>query len=137
MSNVGGRRGRNIRDNIYVVNAIMNSIVSGKEEACDITVHDIEKCFDSLWAQECVNTLYEYGLDNDQLVLIFEETQNAKIAMKTSMGLTDRIDIEDLIMQGTVFGSIICTSVMDKLAKIFYQDKKLLYNTKMKYLYPF
>ena len=33
-------------------------------------------------------------------------------------------------MQETVFGSIICTSVMDKLAKIFYQDKKLLYKYK-------
>ena len=75
-SNVGGRRGRNIRDHIYVINAIMNSITSGSEEACDITVHDIEKCFDSLWAQECVNTLYEYGLDNDKLVLIYEETKN-------------------------------------------------------------
>ena len=33
-------------------------------------------------------------------------------------------------MQGTVFGSLICTSVMDKLAKIFYKDEKLLYTYK-------
>ena len=33
-------------------------------------------------------------------------------------------------MQGRVFGSLICTSVMDKLAKIFYKDKKLLYTYK-------
>ena len=32
-SNVGGRKGRNIRDNIYVLNAIMNSIKKGSEEA--------------------------------------------------------------------------------------------------------
>ena len=30
-------------------------------------------------------------------------------------------------MQGTVFGSIICTSVMDNLAKRFYQNTSLLY----------
>ena len=30
-------------------------------------------------------------------------------------------------MQGTVFGSIICTSVMDKLAKVFYANENLLY----------
>ena len=135
-SNIGGRRGRNIRDHIYVINAIMNSITSGNEEACDITVHDIEKCFDSLWAQECVNTLYEYGLDNDKLVLIHEETKNAKIAMKTSMGLTERIDIEDLIMQGNIFGSIICTSVMDKLAKMFYQNEDLIYKYKKEVSIP-
>ena len=33
-------------------------------------------------------------------------------------------------MQGTVFGSLICTSVMDKLAKTFYQEPDLLYKYK-------
>ena len=58
-SNIGGRKERNIRYNIFVINAVINSIKSGKEEACDITVYDVEKCFDALWAQECTNTLYE------------------------------------------------------------------------------
>jgi hypothetical protein len=80
-SNVGGRRGRNIRDNIFVLNAVINSVKSGREEACDITVYDIEKCFDALWAQECINTLYEYGLNNDKLVLLYEETKHANIAI--------------------------------------------------------
>ena len=33
-------------------------------------------------------------------------------------------------MQGSVFGSIICTTVMDKLAKLFYTEKNLLYQYK-------
>ena len=33
-------------------------------------------------------------------------------------------------MQGTVFGSLISTSVIDKLAKIFDPDEKLLYKYK-------
>ena len=126
-SNVGGRKRRNIRDNIFVINAIMNSITKGNRKACDITIYDIEKCFDSLWVQECMNTLYENGLKNDKLVLLYEATKLAKIAIKTSLGTTKRIDIENIIMQGTVFGSIICTSVMDKLAKIFYKNSDLLY----------
>ena len=40
----------------------MNSIRKGNEQACDITIDDIEKCFDVLWVQECMNTLYENGL---------------------------------------------------------------------------
>ena len=39
-------------------------------------------------------------------------------------------------MQGTVFGSLICNSVMDKIAKIFYGDKKLLYKYKNKVNIP-
>ena len=100
------------------------------DEACDIIVTDVEKCFDALWAQECINTLYEYGLKNDKLVLLYEETKNANIAIKTATGLTDREIITNLIMQGTVFGCLICTTVMDKLAKIFYNNKALLYKYK-------
>ena len=44
--------------------------------------------------------------------------------------MTERENIENLIMQGTVFGSLICTAVMDKLGKIFYNDEALLYKYK-------
>ena len=45
---VGGRKGRNIHDHIFVVNAVIISIKKGQEEPCDITVNDVEKCFDAL-----------------------------------------------------------------------------------------
>ena len=87
-SNVGGRKGRGIRDNLFVINAITNSVKNGSDEPCDVQVFDVEKCFDSLWVQECVNTLYENGFNNDKLVLLYEETKNAKIAIKTPNGTT-------------------------------------------------
>ena len=49
------------------------------------------------------------------------------IAIKTANGLTKRENIKNIIMQGSVFGSLICTTVMDKLAQIFYNDKQLVY----------
>ena len=69
-SNVGARKDRNIRDNIFVLNAISNSIINGKEEEVDIQIYDIEKCFDALWAQECINDIYEAGVQNDKLPLL-------------------------------------------------------------------
>ena len=77
-----------------------------------------------------VDLLYEKGLTNDKLVLLYEETKNAKIAIKTPNGTTERRDIKNIIMQGTVFGSLICTSVMDKLAQIFYKDEDLVFKYK-------
>ena len=109
---------------------------SRSDEACDVQVFDVEKCFDSLWVQECINTLYENGFKNDKLVLLYEETKNAKIAIKTPNGTTTRKDIKNIIMQGTVFGSLICTSVMDKLAKIFYKNPELVYKYKNKVEVP-
>ena len=91
-SNVGARKGRNIRDNIFVLNAVMNSIKKGKEDPVDIQVFDIEKCFDALWLQECINDIYEAGLQNDKLPLLFIENANAKVAIKTSLGVSKRFD---------------------------------------------
>ena len=56
-SNVGARKGRNIRDNIFVLNAITNSVTNGDEDAIDVQVFDVEKCFDALWLHECINDL--------------------------------------------------------------------------------
>ena len=47
-SNVGARRGRNIRDNIFVICGIQNEIVKRKFKGIDITIYDAEKCFDKL-----------------------------------------------------------------------------------------
>ena len=44
-SNVGARKGRNVRDNIFVVNAVLNSASKKKEEAVDVQLYDVEKCF--------------------------------------------------------------------------------------------
>ena len=57
--NVGARKKRNIRDNIYVPNAIMNDAINGTKEPVDIAMYDIEKCFDSLWLDECINDIFK------------------------------------------------------------------------------
>ena len=57
--NVGSRRNRNIRDNLFVMNAVMNASRGGSDSPCDINVYDVKKCFDSLWLSECINDLYE------------------------------------------------------------------------------
>ena len=126
-SNVGARRSRNVRDNIFVLNAIFNSQRNNTEEALDIQVYDVDKCFDSLWLKEVITALYEAGLQNDKLPLLFLENRNAQVAIKTFGGITDRISIKDIIMQGSVWGSLCCVALLDKLSKHVYANKELLY----------
>ena len=78
-SNVGARKGRNIRDNFFVLNAILNSVKKQGEKAI---VYDIEKCFDSLWLHEVINSLYEAGLQNYKLPLLFLEKLLLKLMTK-------------------------------------------------------
>jgi hypothetical protein len=125
-SNVGARKNRNIRDNIFVLNAVTNSIVNGKADAVDVQVFDVEKCFDALWMQECINDLFETGFTNDKLPLLYLENQNAKIAIKTPQVISKRKTIKNVVMQGTVWGSLFCTTTMDKLGKLSYGSEELL-----------
>ena len=100
--NVGARKHRNIRDNIFVVGAISNSVINGKQPPIQMTVTDVEKCFDKLWLQATINALFEAGLTCDTLNLLYIENENAQIAIKVNGNLTKRVNIKDVVMQGSV-----------------------------------
>ena len=42
--NVGARKNRNIRDNIFIIGAVINSVTNGSEEPIQVQVVDVEKC---------------------------------------------------------------------------------------------
>ena len=125
--NVGSRKRRNIRDNLFVINAISNESKQKDGEACDICIYDIRKCHDSLWLHECINDLWDLGIRNDKLALLYLENESAQIVVKTSSGTTEQITINNKIMQGTVWAGLMCTSTMDKLGKEVYDDPSLVY----------
>ena len=100
--NVGGRKGRSVRDNIFVLYAILNSIRRGVKEAHDMQVYDVQQCFDAMWLEECINAIYEAGLQNDKLNLLYLTNESAEVAIETSIGITNRTTIMKIVMQGTV-----------------------------------
>ena len=75
-----------------------------------------------------MNDIYEAGLKNDKLPLLFKMNQSAQV--KTSLGMTRRETINNIIMQGTVWGSLLCAATTDKLAKRVYDEGDLLYKYK-------
>ena len=95
--NVGSRKKRNIRDNLFVMNSVMNSSRKGIDSPCDICVYDVRKCFDSLWLAECVNDLFEAGLTNNKLCILYYQNKNASIAIKTPHGTTERFVIQNVV----------------------------------------
>ena len=134
--NVGCRKKRNIRDNLFVLNAVINDVKKGKGDPIDAVVYDVTKCFDSLWLNECINDLNEVGMNDDKLPLLYKTNENAKIVIKTPSGSTEPMYIKDTVMQGTVWGGLMCTTTMDQLGKVAYQDEKLTYKYKGEVLVP-
>ena len=126
--NVGARKNRNIRDNIFVLGAVVNSVINGKQDPIQIQVGDVEKCFDKLWLQKTTNELYEAGMTNNQLNLLFIENRNAKVAIKVNNQITRRVNMSDLELQGSVWGSLKCTVSMDKVNKVMLAEDDLTYH---------
>ena len=120
--NVGARKRKNIQDNVFVLNAVMNDAVNGIKKAIDIAIYDVEKCFDSLWLEECINDTYDAGLKNNKLNILYLMNQSTQVEVKVPGGMTDRITISKIVMQGTVWGSLYCTGNMDKLGKLKYSN---------------
>ena len=77
------------------------------------------------------NTLYEAGFLNDKLPLLFLENRNAQVAVKTSGGISNRVNIKKIIMQGSVWGSLCCVALMDKPGKLAYKNPQLVYMYKV------
>ena len=125
--NVGGRKYRNIRDNIFVMNTILNAARKQSKEALDLQVYDVRTCFDALWLHEVINCLFTAGLKIDKLPLLFLENSSAQVAVKIANGISQRKTIRNIIMQGSVWGSLCCVVLMDKLGKLVYSKPELLY----------
>ena len=125
--NVGARKKRNIRDNLFVVNGVINAVIEKDANPVDIELFDISKCFDSLWLKECLNDLYEAGIDNSNLNLIYEGNKECFLSVKTPTGQTKRIVINETVMQGSVWGPLCCTTTMDKIGQKAYKTGSALY----------
>ena len=104
-SNVGGRKKRNIRDNLFMINGIINYAIKEKVDI-DINLYDIQKCFDAMWYQETMNDMWDVGVKDDKFALMSKMNEKCSIAIKTPVGMTERFVATEIEMQGTVLGPI-------------------------------
>ena len=90
-SNIGARKGKNIRNHIFVVNSVIHDVLSKKtKEPIDIMVLDYKQMFDSECLYECMNDLYEAGIKDDIFALIYEanrENKERKVLSSLSLPL--------------------------------------------------
>ena len=64
--------------------------------------------------EETINDLWEAGIQDDHLALIFEINKKVNVAVKTPFGLTGRKNIERVIMQGEVYGPLCCSVLLER-----------------------
>ena len=54
------------------------------------------------------NDMYEVGVTNDNLNLIYEGDKKSKIAVKTPFGITKRVDLNKVVAQGEINSPLKC-----------------------------
>ena len=93
----------------------------------DIEILDYKQCFDSMWLEETVNDLFEAGLKNDNLNVIYNLNENNKVAVITPHGLTERVNIQKIVMQGENLAPLECSVQVDSFGKECLKEKKHLF----------
>ena len=130
-SQVGGRKAKNVRNHIWVVNGIICDILSSKKKnPIDIQIFDFKQCFDSLWLEECMNDIHNGGLKNDKFALLFNMNTHAKVVVKTPLGKTEQANIYNAIIQGDVFAPLMCSKLVDTFGKDCLEETKYLFKYK-------
>ena len=103
-----------MKNHLFIIHGIVNSVVNGKSEAVDIQFYDLEQAFDALWLTECMNDAYDsiptYKRD-DRLVLLYSSSRSNDVAVRTACGLTDRFNIPNIVQQG-VLGDQYCVQIV-------------------------
>ena len=82
-----------------------------------MTFYDLEKCFDRLRLEDCINSLYENGVKDDILDLIYRFNQRAEIMVRTPFGDQGPFVVNNLVRQGTVLGPILNNCSLDQICK--------------------
>ena len=60
---------------------------------------DYSQCFDSLILEDCLNDLFDVGVTNDNLSLIYQMNKNNTVKVKTPFGMTEPVNIQNIVMQ--------------------------------------
>ena len=132
-SNIGSRKKRNIKDHLFMLYGIINSVLKDDEHCIDIQIYDLIQCFDGLWLDDVMNDMYD-SLPSEQqdekLGLIYQSNVNNLVAVNTPIGQTTRVNIEKVVTQGGTFGPIECSNSVDKIGKECHEKGKHLYSYK-------
>ena len=132
-SNIGALKNKNIRNHLFVVYGIINSVLRGESPSVDIQIFDIVQCFDALWLEDVMNDLYDslpLSGQNDKLTLLYKSNFENRVAVKTPVGQTKRINMPRIVMQGGSWGPIQCSNSIDKIGKRCEEEREHLYTYK-------
>ena len=112
-SNIGARKRRNIKNHLFILYGIINSVLKGESESVDIQIYDLVKAFDVLWLEDCMNDAWDVlppQARDDRLGLVYQMSRDNLVAINTAVGQTERVNIPHITAQGGTSGPLLCSN---------------------------
>ena len=120
---MGARKGKGCRTNIWILNGIIyETIKKHNKKPVTLQFYDYKQMFDSVNLIEAINNLYDYGVNDDNLSLIYKANHEIYMAIKTPGGLTDRQKITNSVLQGDTWGSMLASVQVDTFGKAIEEE---------------
>ena len=82
-----------------------------------LQIYDYAQMFDSINLKKAICDVFDAGLDDDMLGLIYEANKEVNMAVNTPSGLSERQIILNSVLQGDTFGSILASVQVDTIGK--------------------
>ena len=112
----GGAKGNGVVDNLFILRGIIDHSVYLNKPTF-VTFYDTKKCFDSLWLEDCINSLWENGVQDDTIYLIHLLNAKASVTVNTSFGRAPVFELKHIVKQGTVLGPILNNCSLDTICR--------------------
>ena len=114
-SQIGARMKKSVRNHIFILNSIISDVLSSKKKKpINLNVMDLSQMFDDEDISICLNALYEAGVQDNTLALIYEANKTNVTCVKTPNGLTEKTHIYEKVMQGDVLSPLLSSNMVDR-----------------------
>ena len=117
-SQMGGRKDKGCRFNLFIINGIIHDVLKSKnQKPVLLQIYDHSQMFDSMNLKFAISDMFEAGLKNGDLQLLYEGNKKIHMAVNTPDGPTQRNTIENCVLQGDTFGSLLASVQVDSIGK--------------------
>ena len=131
-SNVGSRKNKSCLNHIFIINGIIHETLSSKNnKPVTLQIYDYTQMFDSMSLEEAVSDLFDSGITDNTLSLLYEANKNIKVKVKTPYGLSAETTFEKIVLQGDTWGPIMASNQVDTFGKqLIEEEPEFIYKYK-------
>ena len=115
---MGARKGKSCKFNVFIINGIIHEVMKTKRNRpVVLQIYDYAQMFDSVNLKKAINDVFDAGLKDDNLVLVYKANEEVSMAVNTPSGLSEREIIKNCVLQGDTWGSILSSIQVDTIGQ--------------------